>query len=165
MKIKISLTPEFLNYVDGFRPGVAGLIARIVWEEFEELLWTAPQMSGNYVANLRIQTGSRSGSKGGTLVYPIPEKEEGYFKRGSLPAISYALSQNLDFVARATRNIKRGAGWLPMITVYNLLPYAGVVEDMDKLRLENRGGEHAVKQFEERLQARFNHTIPYVAVV
>lgn len=166
MKITMKIDPKFNSMVDSFRKNSALLIATIVWEEFQELLWNAPQRSGNYVANMAIQTGSSSGRKGGELVYPVITDPQQFYKRGDMmPAINYAMNENEGFVARATKNIIKGAGWLDTMTVYNRLDYAEAVESMEKLREENAGGEHAMKTFADDLQARFNMSIPYREVM
>jgi hypothetical protein len=161
MKVSITLDQKFVAGLSNIQKGVAELIANKAFEEFTELLFDAPQYSGNYVANMAIQTGQASGRKGGTEVFPEPASRREAARRGNLPAISHALNNNSDFVTRATRNIAQKAGWFAYITIYNKLPYAEEVEAMDVLRRENRGGEHAMAKAEARLNAYFSRPIQY----
>lgn len=161
LKMKAKIDTKFLNALGNIRKDTAVMAAKVVEEEFHNLLFDAPQYSGNYVANMAISPGSRVGRSGGGLVFPMPKNNTQAFRRGNLRAVDYAINQNANFVERATRSIRRGAGWMSTVVVYNKLNYAAVVEAYDKLRPENAGGEHAMARFEQRLKDRFSHTIKY----
>ena len=165
LRIKAEVNTKFLTAMGEIRAATAAIASKVVEEEFNKLLLDAPQFSGNYVANMAIAPGSRVGKKGGSLVFPIPKNDAQAFRRGNLRAVDYAISQNANFVERATRSIRRGAGWMSTIVVYNKLNYAAVVEAYDSLRPENAGGEHAVAKFEQRLKDRFSNTIKYDPVI
>lgn len=158
IKQTIKLDQNLLNEVYALRRQVAEVAAGIVADEFMELLYDAPQRSGNYVANMAVAAGSSLGRKGGQLYFPLKKSTDELFTRGNLPAVFKAAEENKNILKNIANSIGTKAGWCPAITVYNRLAYAEVVEGYteEELRAENSAGAHAVMKFKARLEIRIN---------
>lgn len=156
IKLDISKLVRELNSV---RADSANVAAALVEEEFEQLLYNSPQYSGNFVANMRIKTGTRAGGSG-EKVFKDPESVEQAFKRGQAPAIQHALSANAGFRTSATGHISKGAGWVADISIYNNWEKAGLIEGLndDQLRM---GIAHPMEKFKASLQARLGRTVEH----
>jgi len=163
MKMKLNMSGlELLKKKVGKIPReAANIVANIAAGEFITMLHEAPQYSGNYVANMVIQGGDRA-TKPAEMIFEKPKNASEAVKRGSLAAINESLKENSGFVQQATGHIAAGTGaWMKTITIYNKLYYAKTVEEMNTLRKENAGGEHAVAKMIARLREQANRTIRY----
>jgi len=154
--LKMSVEVDFakLELLSNVRKLACVAVANIMMEEFETMLYMAPQYSGNYVANMRLGSGVARGRSGGELIFPIPNNSSEALRHGDMEAINASLRTLGNFTKNATAHITKKVGWISGLTVYNNLEYSDTVEHLDRLRAENAGGEHAVEQMIERLANR-----------
>lgn len=166
-KVSITINEKLFDKYTNIRKESAEAIAGIVAEEFEQLLFNAPQYTGSFVANMAVQ-GGLSGPRGATKHTPdatfdrkiSPEQAAA---RGQLPAIMHAKKKNPNIVKNLTGHITKSAGWLTGVTIYNNWTDAEVVEALagSQLRPGNAEGAHAMQQAEARLQQRANQPVLY----
>ena len=166
-KVSIKIDEKLFDKYANLRKEAAEAIAGIVAEEFEHLLFNAPQYTGSFVANMAVQ-GGLDGPKGAVVKKPDDTfdrkiTKEQAFIRGNLPAILHAKKKNPNIVKNLTGHITKSAGWLTGVTIYNNWTDAEVVENLSpaQLRDDNKAGTHAMDQAKARLQQRANQPIFY----
>ncbi len=143
---------------------LAKYVVGVVEKEFVELLNNAPQRSGNYVANFAVSGGSRIGRQQAVDYFPPEPTNQEIVGRGSTPAITMAMLNNSNLKDRLTSHITRGSGgWLPTLTVYNRIDYAGDVEGygVSSLRDVNKPGVHAMSKFTAKLKSALSANVLY----
>ena len=130
----------------------------IIAEVFVYLLHDTPQFSGNFVANMALQVGGSRGQKGGMFYFDKHADVTKAFSRGSLAAINKARELNKGFQERMIRSLLSGRqGINPKVTLYNNLPTAETIENLDfnDLRRVNRAGANPMYKADRMLKARF----------
>lgn len=150
LAFKTTINPTLSLLRTNIRKAIAHKVSTAVYAEFVTMLNEAPQYSGNYVAHMKISTAGKRGGKVG--MFDIPKNVTEAYQRGNSPAINVAISNSGNFVGTYAGNLLGKGGWLPTITIFNYLDYAGYVEERDKLRAENAGGEHAVEKMMARIE-------------
>ena len=164
-------TEKLLGKLADVRKETAECIAGMIAETFEQILYNAPQYTGNFVANMAVQAGGSAGQKFGTKdkdgntvdYFPHVRNPQEVFERGSMPAIEAALSANKNIVKNLTAHITKQAGWLPAVTIYNRLSDAEIVENLNAMRLRdpNVPGVHPMARGELWLKAIAGKKIVY----
>jgi len=151
---------------ENVRKETAECIAGMVAETFEQILFNAPQYTGNFVANMAVRSGLSAGAKGGeeyfSHVWPIVPPQE-VFERGKMPAIEAALSANKNIVKNLTSHIVKQSGWISGVTIYNRLSDAEIVENLNAMRLRdpNVPGAHPMARGAAWLEAIAGKKIVY----
>lgn len=145
------------------RKQTAECIAGMVAETFEQILFNAPQFTGNFVANMAVRSGLGAGSKGGEDYFPHVRSPQEVFERGNIPAIEIAKSNNPNIVKNLTAHITKQSGWMSGVTIYNRLEDAEVVEALPvtHLRDPNVPGVHPMARGRAWLEAIAGQKVVY----
>lgn len=155
VKWSASFSTSFNNlYKKELREAAAEAIIEAVEWEFHNLLIDAPQWSGNYVANMKLEAATQARTKAQEY-FDEPESVTAAYQRGELAAVMIAKKENAEFGPKLKARLlgSGGAGWLPPFIVYNPLDYASYVEEGSKLRPVNKPGAHAIEKMADRLNA------------
>ena len=161
IKSKIVIGNDLLGLATAIKAETARRVAVKVKAEFNNLLMTTPQYSGNYVSNMRIDIGDRAVHS--QVDRPYKKYPKSPKSKGVLGPITRARNNNnLDTLeARFVAHALGLPVWGARFTVYNNMREAKYIEGMseDRMRSANKSqGIAAMSKFFMRVQ-NYNITI------
>lgn len=153
LKTRVVIGRDLLDLISTTKAKAAAIIAVKVKAEFNTLLMTAPQYSGNYVANMRIDIGYAK--KTSAVIRPYKKYPKRLKAAATMPPINRARkNSDLDTLeARFVAHALKVPVWNPQMLVYNNLREAEYIEGMDsgRLREPNKLGVDAMQEFRNRV--------------
>lgn len=161
IRTNVNIGRDLLGLIALTETAAARMIAVRVVAEFNTLLLSAPQYSGNYVANMRISIGSSARGEGATEAYKRHPKQ--LKRKGNMAPINRARdANNLDsFEERFVAHALKG-NWTGMnVTVWNpLLNASGreaaqYIEGMPEWRMRDPNkpeGLNSLAKFNARME-------------
>jgi len=158
----LDIKVDFSNLTRQFkkvRKDTMNVAAAVVEEEFVDMLYNAPQYSGNFVANMKIKAGARASGEG-KAHFPAEPNLARVFQRGNAPAIQVALQENKGVRQALVGHVDKKRGWMQTVVISNAWKKASVIEDLNDSQLTH-GGAHPLAKLKASMQARFSRTIEY----
>lgn len=132
-------------------------IARLVQENFNDLLYSSAQRYGTYVASWRVSVGKSGSTTDYEDVWrPSTDTDpSSWYRKGDSVAIGVAQQNNADAWDTIANYLLKSRAIYPSVVVYNNSPHADQAES-GPLREANSGAQGAFKRFESNLKAAFN---------